>query len=102
MLIIAADDCCKCCNKEILDINESIEFMGNLYHLLCFRCKSCTQQLNLYNNNHMMMIHNGNLNLPYMDKYGNLMCINDYIRYVLLDGHLYLIVLIRINCILDR
>jgi hypothetical protein len=63
---------CSKCNKTI---NEGLcQFMNKYYHLECFKCKYCECSLKI------PILNQFCGPLPILDKYDQLVCMDDYIK----------------------
>ena len=65
---------CSKCNKIVNNGLELCDFMNKFYHIDCFRCQYCNCNLKTSNLNQFCGP------LPLIDKYGHLVCMNDYIK----------------------
>ena len=68
---------CAKCNKQIEDSLNLCEFMNKFYHIDCFHCQYCDCSLKIPIGGQIFGP------VPLLDKYGNLVCMNDYAKYVL-------------------
>lgn len=79
--LINDDTKCKKCANSIDDDLNRCEFMNCNYHIDCFCCNYCNRNLDIPINSNKEISDN----LPFCDRYGNLYCVQHYIRYVELN-----------------
>ncbi len=68
---------CKSCHQNVY-ANQADEFMNQVYHKSCLKCKICSKPLRTFANEHQSSCAT---DLAYMDKNRDFICFDDLIRY---------------------